>query len=62
MDFRLHNNELAVRIDDAKHETKFSIKEMILRSEWDLVQKHITDQLSTPPRAADTAKAEERPR
>jgi hypothetical protein len=49
IDFRLHNNELAVRIDDARHESKFSIKEMILRSEWDLVQKHITDQLSTPP-------------
>ncbi|MGO9087855.1 MAG: hypothetical protein ACLP6G_16270 [Terriglobales bacterium] len=57
IDFRLHNNELAVRVDDAKHEAKFSIREMALRSEWDLVQKHITDQLSTPPHATDSAMA-----
>ena len=51
IDFRLHNKEMAVRIDDAKHEVRFSIKEMILRSDWDLVQKHITNQLnaSSPP-------------
>jgi hypothetical protein len=48
VDFRLHNNELALRIDDAKRESKFDIKEMILRSEWDLVQKHITNQLTVP--------------
>jgi len=50
IDFRLHNNELAVRIDDARHETKFSIKEMTLRSQWEQVQKHIEEQLSVPPR------------
>jgi len=49
IDFRLTNNELAVRVDDAKRENKFAIKEMILRSEWDLVQKHITDQLTAQP-------------
>jgi hypothetical protein len=48
IDFRYYNNELAVRVDDAKHENKFSIKEMILRSEWDLVQKHIKDELNRP--------------
>jgi hypothetical protein len=53
IDFRFHNNELAVRVDDAKHESKFSIKEMILRSEWDLVQKHIKDELNTTTHAAD---------
>ena len=55
VDFRLVNNELALRVDDAKHESKFAIKEMILRSEWDLVQKHITDQLTaaSPSSAAD---------
>jgi hypothetical protein len=53
VDFRLRKNELAVRLDDARHESKFSIKEMILRSEWDLVQKHITDELSAPPRNGD---------
>jgi hypothetical protein len=46
IDFRLRNSELAVRIDDARHESRFSIKEMILRSEWDYVQKHITEQMS----------------
>jgi hypothetical protein len=53
IDFRFHNNELAVRVDDAKHESKFSIKEMILRSEWDLVQKHIKDELNRPTHASE---------
>ena len=57
IDFRFHNNELAVRVDDAKHESKFCIREMILRSEWDLVQKHITDQLNTPDRSTEGATA-----
>ena len=60
IDFRLHNNEMAVRVDDAKHETRFRIKEMILRSEWDLVQRHIADQLTT--HIADGSRAEARPR
>ena len=50
IDFRLHNNELAVRIDDARRESKFNIREMTLRSEWELVQKHFEEQLSVPPR------------
>jgi hypothetical protein len=53
IDFRFHHGELAVRVDDAKHESKFGIKEMILRSEWDLVRKHITDELNTLPRPTD---------
>ena len=53
VDFRFRHSELAVRVDDAKHESKFGIKEMILRSEWDLVQKHIIEQLSTLPRPTD---------
>jgi hypothetical protein len=53
IDFRLHKNEMAVRVDDAKRESKFTIKEMVLRSEWDLVQKHIADQLSAPARSLD---------
>jgi hypothetical protein len=32
--FRFHKNELAVRVDDEKHEAKFAIKEMMVRSEW----------------------------
>jgi hypothetical protein len=53
VDFRFRKNELAVRVDDARHETRFVIKEMILRPEWDQVQKHITDQLSAPAPPAD---------
>jgi hypothetical protein len=45
LDFRLHKNELAVRLDDAKHESKFSIKEMTLRSEWEMLQQHMVDEL-----------------
>jgi len=62
IDFRLHNNEMAVRVDDAKHEVKFSIKEMILRSEWDLVQKHIMDELNATPHATDDTTAREQTR
>ena len=58
IDFRFQNQELAVRVDDARHESKFAIKEMALRSEWERVQKHIEYQLndsSRPP--VDTSMA-----
>lgn len=55
LDFRFQNNQLVVRIDDARRETRFEIKEMVLRSEWDLVQKHITEQLLNPGMADRTA-------
>jgi hypothetical protein len=45
IDFRLHKHELAVRVDDAKKETKFTIKEMIVRSEWDRIQRHVDEQM-----------------
>ena len=45
IDFRFQNKELAVRVDDARHESKFAIKEMSLRSEWERIQKHIEDEL-----------------
>jgi hypothetical protein len=35
VDFRLRKNEIAVRVDDERHETRFSVREMILRGEWD---------------------------
>jgi hypothetical protein len=58
IDFRFQNNELAVRVNDARRESKFAIKEMILRSQWDLIQKHIEDQLNDPPhRPVDTSLA-----
>jgi hypothetical protein len=53
VDFRFHNNELAVRIDDAKRESKFSIKEMVLRSEWDRMQKHLNDELDAADHAVE---------
>jgi len=50
VDFRFNKNELAMRLDDARHESKFSIKEMILRSDWDIIQRQITDQMANPSR------------
>lgn len=58
IDFRLQNKEMAVRLDDARKESKFAIKEMTLRSEWELIQKHIEDRLKEPPsQAVDTSLA-----
>jgi len=58
IDFRFQNKELAVRVDDARHESKFAIKEMMLRSQWELIQKHIEDQLNdSPHRPVDTSLA-----
>lgn len=54
IDFRLQKNELAVRVDDAKRETKFAIKEMIVRSEWERLQRHIDEQM----RASEVRQAE----
>jgi hypothetical protein len=53
IDFRFHKNELAVRVDDAKRETKFMIKDMMVRSDWDRFQRHIDEKL----RAADDREA-----
>lgn len=53
IDFRMHKNEMLVRLDDAKRESRFAIKEMVLRSEWDMVQKHVADQLTAPARGDD---------
>lgn len=50
IDFRVAKKELAVRVDDARKEAKFTIKEMTLRSQWDLVEKHIEHELNEPPR------------
>jgi hypothetical protein len=58
IDFRFQNKELAVRVDDARKESKFTIKEMTLRSEWELIQKHIENQLNdSPHRPVDTSMA-----
>ncbi len=49
VDFRFQKKELVVRVDDARHESKFAIKEMTLRSEWDLIQKRLEDRLNDSP-------------
>lgn len=54
IDFRLQKNELAVRLDDAKHESKFAIKEMVTRSDWERIQRHIDEQI----KAAEIHEAE----
>ena len=45
LDFRFRKNELAVRVDDAKRESRFAIKEMMVRSEWDRLQRHIDEKM-----------------
>jgi len=46
VDFHFQKNELALRVDDERRESKFIIKEMMLRSQWGLIQKHIEDELN----------------
>lgn len=48
--FRLQKNELLIRIDDAKRETRFTIREMILRSEWDQVHPSVVEDKDDPRR------------
>ncbi len=48
IDFRIQKKETAVRVDDARKESKFTIKEMTLRSEWELIQRHIEQELTAP--------------
>ncbi len=56
IDFRFHNKDLMVRVDDARHESKFAIKEMTLRSQWEKIQKHVDDELNrSSPDRMDTA-------
>jgi len=37
--FHLRNNELLIRVDDARRESRFRVKAMVLRSEWDRNQQ-----------------------
>jgi hypothetical protein len=55
--FRFQNNELLIRIDDAKRETRFGIREMVLRSEWDRVHPHTMEAVESgaSPRRLDSA-------
>ena len=47
--FRLHNNELLIRVDDANRESHFHIKEMILRAEWERAQHRAEDEKAQAP-------------
>jgi hypothetical protein len=53
IDFRFQNNEIAVRVDDAKHESRFAIKAMMLRSEWERAQPQTEDETSDTVRLRD---------
>jgi len=55
VNIRFSKNELAMRLDDARRESKFSIKEMILRSDWEMIQKHVMDQMANPSRDTNVA-------
>lgn len=48
--FRIQNNELLIRIDDARRETRFAIREMVLRSEWDRVHPQMMEAVETDSR------------
>lgn len=37
--FRLQNNEVLIRVDDARRESRFRVKAMVLRSEWERNQQ-----------------------
>jgi hypothetical protein len=45
VDFRFQKSELFIRVNDERKESRFEIKEMTLRSQWDMVQQHIEQQL-----------------
>lgn len=39
--FHLQNNEVLIRVDDAKRESRFHVKEMVLRPDWERNQQMI---------------------
>jgi hypothetical protein len=47
IDFRFQKNELAVRVDDANKESRFLIKEMALRTEWEQSRDRGQDEINT---------------
>jgi len=44
-------------MDDAKHESRFAVKEMMFRTEWEKIQRHINEQI----RASDDHEAAIKP-
>jgi hypothetical protein len=63
--FRFQKNQLLIRIDDAKRESRFEIKAMVLRAEWERSRQRQAqeEEADDPPwRHLDSATApEERP-
>jgi hypothetical protein len=49
-EFRLHKNELLIRVDDATHETRFMIREMALRPDWERERLRLEDEAGMPNR------------
>jgi hypothetical protein len=37
--FRIQNNQVLIRVDDARRESRFHVKEMVLRPEWERNQQ-----------------------
>jgi hypothetical protein len=44
--FHFKNNEVLIRVDDARHEARFHVREMILRTDWDRRQQIEEDALA----------------
>jgi len=53
--FRLQNNEMLIRVDDARRENRFHIKDMMLRADWERVQIHMEQQMEEPAHRQDAA-------
>ncbi len=49
--FRFQKNQLLIRIDDAKRESRFEIRAMVLRAEWDRMRqrKEQEEEADDPP-------------
>lgn len=39
VDFRLRKNEIAIRVDDDKHEIRFTVREMSMRVDWERLRE-----------------------
>jgi hypothetical protein len=60
--FHFQKNQLLIRIDDAKRESRFEIKAMVLRAEWERVrqrQSQVEEEDDPPWRHLDSAAAPE---
>ena len=59
--FRIQKNELLIRVDDENRETKFQLREMVLRSEWDHVHPNfmIEETEDAPPQKLQPAVIEQ---